>query len=206
MECCEAHHYVILLQFLHIFLFSWNRGLVIARLFRYSEVLKMGFRLLLGVRSSRCLSGLHLYGNVQIYRVGECFGAFAKLRKATIRFAMSVRPSICSHGTTRLPLDGVSWNVTFEYFSKNCRQNSRFIKIGQEERVLYLKTNIYFWSYIAQFFLECFVFNNFFLRKSCLFLDNFDNMAGQVRPQTKILRIRIAFSIPKATKTRTHAV
>ena len=31
-------------------------------------------------------------------------GAFAKLRKATISFVMSVRP----HGTTRLPLDGFS--------------------------------------------------------------------------------------------------
>jgi hypothetical protein len=31
-------------------------------------------------------------------------GAFAKLRKATISFAMSVR----SHGKTRLPLDGFS--------------------------------------------------------------------------------------------------
>jgi hypothetical protein len=35
-------------------------------------------------------------------------GAFAKLRRATIRFVMSVRPSICPHGTTRLPLDGFS--------------------------------------------------------------------------------------------------
>ena len=31
-------------------------------------------------------------------------GAFAKLRKATISFITSVRP----HGTTRLPLDGLS--------------------------------------------------------------------------------------------------
>jgi len=31
-------------------------------------------------------------------------GAFSKLRKATIRFIMSVRP----HGTTRPPLDGFS--------------------------------------------------------------------------------------------------
>jgi len=38
--------------------------------------------------------------------------AFAKLRKATIIFVMSVRP----HGTTRPPLDGSSWNLIFEYF------------------------------------------------------------------------------------------
>ena len=28
------------------------------------------------------------------------------------------------------------------------------IEIGQEQRVLYVKTNIHFWSYLAQFFLE----------------------------------------------------
>ena len=38
------------------------------------------------------------------------FGAFAKLRKATVVFVTSVpvsfHPSVCPHGTTRLPLDG----------------------------------------------------------------------------------------------------
>jgi hypothetical protein len=33
------------------------------------------------------------------------------LRKATICFVMSVRPSVRPHGTTRLPLDGFSWNL-----------------------------------------------------------------------------------------------
>ena len=52
--------------------------------------------------------------------------AFAKLRKATISFVMSVRPSlpsVCPHGTTGLQLDGFSLNVMLEYFSKkkNCR-------------------------------------------------------------------------------------
>jgi hypothetical protein len=55
-------------------------------------------------------------------------GAFAKLRRATISFVMSVRP----HGTTRLPLDGVSWNLIFEYFSKICRDKSILVKIWQE--------------------------------------------------------------------------
>jgi hypothetical protein len=35
-------------------------------------------------------------------------GAFAKLRKATIIFVMSVRPSVCPQRTSRLPLDGLS--------------------------------------------------------------------------------------------------
>jgi len=35
-------------------------------------------------------------------------GAFAKLRKATISFVMTVRLSVRPHGTTQLPLDGFS--------------------------------------------------------------------------------------------------
>jgi hypothetical protein len=45
---------------------------------------------------------------------------------------MSVRPSICPHGTTRLPLDGFSWNLILENFSKICRENSSFNQIRQE--------------------------------------------------------------------------
>ena len=45
-------------------------------------------------------------------------GAFAKLRKAISSFIMSVRPSVCPHEKTRLPLDGFSWNLIFEYFRK----------------------------------------------------------------------------------------
>ena len=56
--------------------------------------------------------------------------AFVKLRKTTIRF-MSVRPSLCPHGTTRLSLDGFPWNLIFQYFSNICREDSSFIKIWQ---------------------------------------------------------------------------
>jgi hypothetical protein len=56
------------------------------------------------------------------------WGAFAKLRKATTSFVMSVRP----HGITRLPLDGFSWNLIFEGFSTICREISSFIKIWKE--------------------------------------------------------------------------
>jgi flagellar assembly factor FliW len=46
------------------------------------------------------------------------------LWKATISFIMSVRP----------------FALIFEYFSKICQENSSFIKIRQEQQVLYLKT------------------------------------------------------------------
>jgi uncharacterized membrane protein SpoIIM required for sporulation len=35
-------------------------------------------------------------------------GAFAKLRKATANFLMSIRLSVRPHGITLLPLDGLS--------------------------------------------------------------------------------------------------
>ena len=49
--------------------------------------------------------------------------AFVKLRKATLSFVMS------QHGTPRLSLDGVSWNLIFEYFSKICWEISGFINL-----------------------------------------------------------------------------
>ena len=49
---------------------------------------------------------------VSVKIIACLLGAFAKLRKATISFVMSVRlffsPSVCPHGTTRLPLDSFS--------------------------------------------------------------------------------------------------
>jgi hypothetical protein len=47
-------------------------------------------------------------------------GAFAKLRKPTPSFVMSVCLSVFVRplGTTRFPLNGFSWNLIFEYFSK----------------------------------------------------------------------------------------
>jgi len=39
-------------------------------------------------------------------------------------------------------------------FSKFRGENSSLIEIGQEERVVYMKTNTHLWSYLAQFFLD----------------------------------------------------
>jgi hypothetical protein len=38
--------------------------------------------------------------------------------EATISFVTSVCPSVRQHRTARLPLDGFSWNLIFEYFFK----------------------------------------------------------------------------------------
>jgi len=52
-------------------------------------------------------------------------GAFSTFLNATIGCIMSVLLSILPHGTTRLPLNGFSWNLVYEYFSKFCRKNSQ---------------------------------------------------------------------------------
>ena len=114
--------------------------------------------------------------------------AFAKVWKATVSFVMSVCQSERQHGTTRLPLNGFSWNFKVENFPKICRENSNFIKLGQEKQVLCMKTNKHLWSYLAQFFLECEMFQTnvvqkiktlilqsvTFLRKSCRWWDNME--------------------------------
>jgi len=57
--------------------------------------------------------------NVIIFRAGLfILGALAKLRKATIRFVMSVCPSVCPHRTTRLPLDGFSCNLISRFVDR----------------------------------------------------------------------------------------
>ena len=86
----------------------------------------------------RCIRLWHEQGNpyvyihVQISHLLPFLGTFAKLRKATVSFVMSVRPSVRPHGTTLLPLDGFWWNLIHMDFSKLCRENSSFIKIREE--------------------------------------------------------------------------
>ena len=44
------------------------------------------------------------------------------LASSCVPVCPSIRLSVCPHGTTRLPLDGYSWNLIFEYFSKIRRE------------------------------------------------------------------------------------
>ena len=66
------------------------------------------------------------------------FRCVPKIANSTIKFVISLHP----HGTSRLPLDGLSWNSMFVEF------------FGQELSVLYMQTAIHFLSYLAHFFLE----------------------------------------------------
>ena len=82
--------------------------------------------------SALSLVGAQKWGYTIAWNNGDCDvtwlcktvfkGAFVKFRKVTMNF-MLVRPSIYPHGTTRLPLDGFSWNLIFDYFWKHRRSH-----------------------------------------------------------------------------------
>jgi len=61
---------------------------------------------------------------------------------------LSVRP----HGTTRLSLEGFSLNFIFEDFTKICKENSSFIKIGQEQQRYFTWRPIYIFHHILLIF------------------------------------------------------
>ena len=62
-------------------------------------------------------------------------------RFGSISIVVSVRP----RGATLLPLDGFSWNLIYEGYSKVCRENSGLIKIWQW-RAPYMKTVVHLWQ------------------------------------------------------------
>jgi hypothetical protein len=64
--------------------------------------------------------------NKEVVLLPLSWGAFAKLRKTTVSFVISVRPSVCPHGRTRLPQDGFWWNLIFEFFFENLLRRFRF--------------------------------------------------------------------------------
>ena len=158
------------------------------------------------------------------YYVYIILGLFAKLRKASISFVMSVCLSVSKD---------FSLNFIFEYFSKICRENSSFMKIWQgvfyietstlyiKTNTLYIKTNTHFLSYLTQFFLKT---RNFadkfvekikthilcpvnFIQKPCRLWENVEKYctagetiyacsmhAGYIRLQTDTQNIRNCFS------------
>jgi hypothetical protein len=103
-------------------------------------------------KTQRTTSNMHTIshtGNIDTF-----LGSFAKLRKATVSFVMlSVCPSVCRHGTTRLPLGGISGCLVFDYFSKTCRQNSSFVKIWERRKGYLTSRPVYFYHDISSWIL-----------------------------------------------------
>ena len=81
-------------------------------------------------------------------------GAFLKLRKETISFLMSVHMSVCPRETFRLPLDGFSWNLIFEYFSETRRKIHVWLKYKNTNGYFAGGPMIIYDQYLAEFFLE----------------------------------------------------
>jgi hypothetical protein len=152
---------------------------------------------------------------VRVRACARCrfLGAFAKLRIVTVSFVMSV----CQHGTTRLPLHGFLWNLTFEYFSKICRENSSFFKISQT--LFHVKpcahlssklNSLLEWEIrrikvgekIKTHIIEC------LLRKSYRLWANVEKCgrAGQATADDIIRCMRVACWITKATDTHSEYV
>jgi len=89
-------------------------------------------RVLEGFDSCHCVLAIHSC-NCPYKALTDWFlGAFAKLWETTTSFVVSVCLSEFPHGTTRLTLDGFSWNLLHEHFMKIHRQDSSFEKILQE--------------------------------------------------------------------------
>ena len=91
---------------------------------------------------------------------------FRRVRKITERdyLVFHVSPSV------RMEQHGSQWTdfriVKYvSIFLKICRENSSFIKTGQEQKLLYVKTITHFWFYLAQLFLEWKIFQTKLLRK-----------------------------------------
>jgi hypothetical protein len=89
--------------------------------------------------------------------ISPIFKRFRKIGKSDYHLH-HVCLSVLPHGATRLPLCRFLWNLTFDYFSKTCREITSLIKIWQEERVLYMKTDVCLWKYVAEFFLKWIIF------------------------------------------------
>jgi hypothetical protein len=116
---------------------------------------------------------------------------------------------------TTLPLEGFSLNVIFEHFSKICPENSSFIKIWHEQRVLYMKTNTLFYLSMTSLRMRNvsekkksyrgnqnihFMFNSFVLNRA-VYEKTCKNIVGPSRKQVKIWRTCTECWIRKATNT-----
>ena len=142
------------------------------------------------------------------------------MRKASTSFVMSVCPSALPHGKTRLPLDGFSWNLIFEYFSKICLENWISIKIWNNG--CFTWRPVYTYDYISLnssyndkcFGHNCrenqnthFVFDNIFSPKKHAFNEIMWKYTVEPdRPQMTIRRMLIECWIPKATNAHSEYV
>jgi hypothetical protein len=96
--------------------------------------------------------------------ISVLFGAFAKLSKTTISFAVSIRLSICLSACNNSAQTGRIFMKFYIYsLSKACRENSSFMKIRHEWRALYMKA----FSHLCQNLAKILLRMRHFLDESC---------------------------------------
>ena len=134
----------------------------------------------------------------------------------------SVCLSVAPHGATQLALDGFFYETRFFIiFRKSVVKIPVSLKSSPELQVLYMKRNIHFSSYLAQFFLELEMFQTKFLNKikthfmfhNFLFFENhafyeimWKNVVQPSRLLMIIRRMRVACWIPNDTNTHSECV
>ena len=148
-------------------------------------------------------------------------GAFAELRKATFSFAISVRPSV--HRTSHSHWTDFYEKLYLSLFRIFVQKIKVLIKSDrQEKRVLYMKTSLHFWSYLAQFSLKLEMFQTNFVEKIethilysiTFFFENRGvyeimwkkNVVEPGRPRMTIWRKRVICWISRVTNTNSEHV
>jgi hypothetical protein len=129
-------------------------------------------------------------------------------------FVMCVRLSVRME-KTRLPQDGFSWNLIFEYFSEICRKYSSFLKIWQEQHEDLCKCFMSRWIILRMRNVSdgsCrekqnahFLSNQFSSENSAVYEIMWKNMVEPDRPQTTLRRMRFACWMAEAKHTHTEA-
>ena len=130
-----------------------------------TNVLLFKFRcsIFIGVRIIKEMPGLVASGTHCIYCFPSPFwSTFSELEKrlldsSLLSVCLSVRQP--ARPPFRMEQPDPQWNdfsrnFIFDDDSRICRVHSGFIKSWQKERLLYMMTNIQFWSYLHQFFIE----------------------------------------------------
>ena len=147
--------------------------------------------------------------------------ALVKLGKATVSFT-SVCPSVWNNSAPTVRIFMKS-DIGVFFFSKICRKNSTFIAIRQWQRALCMNSYVRVLEYLAQLFLEWWMFHNeiaeetqirllcfitFPPRKSFRLWENVEICckATQVTDDNIIRHMRFACWVPKAKSTHSEYV
>jgi len=128
-----------------------------------------------------------------LFNTMKILDAYSTLRKATVSFVMSVGLSVCPYvRTEQLGSRWTYWEVWHSSIFRTSAEKSQLSLKSDKNDRYFVKTNIYFWSYLAQF-LEREIFQSedlekikthisysvTFFQKSCSLGDNVEKCGSQ---------------------------